>query len=351
MAVLARLRQTSFAISKHAGFTGVVGGTHWRQQRLLILCYHGVSIADEHEWDPGLYVSPATLARRCEILRRAGCTVLPLDEGITRLYAGDLPPRAVALTFDDGYQDFALKAHPVLWQFGYPATVYVPTQRVIENFPIAHLLVGYALWKRRCMAFDGRGIPGLERVFDLRSPAERRAVLDALVVRFTSERLGPAGKDAVTREVLSRLALDYQAIVASGLLRLMTADQLRALTSRNVTFELHTHAHRTPHDPEAFREQVTENRRHLEAITGVPTRHFCYPSGVYRPSYPGVLAAEGVRSATTCDPDMASRESNPLLLPRFVDTNLVGDVEFEAWVTGAACWLPRRTRLAHPQVA
>jgi hypothetical protein len=72
---------------------------------------------------------------------------------------------------------------------------------------------------------------------------------------------------------------------------------------------------------------------------------------VYRDAYPAVLAAEGIRSATTCDPDMASRESNPLLLPRFVDTQHVADVEFEAWVTGAACWLPRRTRVAHPQVA
>ena len=351
MAVLARLRQTSFALSKHAGLTGVVGGSQWRQERLLILCYHGVSIADEHEWNPGLYVSPETLARRFAILRRAGCTVLPLDEAVTRLYDGTLPPRAVALTFDDGYQDFALRAYPLLQEFGYPSTVYVPTQRVLENLPIAHLLVSYALWKRRDGAFDGRGIAGVDRVFDLRDAGERGAVLKALLARFKAEAVGPTGKDLIARAIVARLDLDYDAMVASGLLRLMTAPQIRAMAGSTVAFELHTHAHRTPEDPEAFRQQVLVNRARLEAITGLPARHFCYPSGVYRASYPAVLASEGVRSATTCDPDVASRESNPLLLPRFVDTEMVRDVEFEAWITGAACWLPRRTRLAHPQVA
>jgi peptidoglycan/xylan/chitin deacetylase (PgdA/CDA1 family) len=346
MAVLSRLRQTSFALSKRAGLTGVVGGTQWRQERLLILCYHGVSIDDEHEWDPGLYVSAATLARRLAILRETGCTVLDLDDAVTRLYAGDLPPRAVALTFDDGYQDFARRAYPLLREFGYPATVYVPTQRVVENFPIPHLLLGYALWKRRDRTFDGH---------DLRDPRARAAVARRLLARLRGEGLGPAGKDQIAREVIARLGLEYDALFEAGILRLMTADQLRALgadrTGPRIAFELHTHAHKTPEDPEQFRREVFENRRRLEAVTGVPARHFCYPSGVYRPSYPAVLAAEGVRSATTCDPDIASRDSHPLLLPRFVDTNLVGDVEFEAWVTGAACWLPRRTRVAHPRVA
>jgi peptidoglycan/xylan/chitin deacetylase (PgdA/CDA1 family) len=349
--ILARLRQTSFSLSKRAGLTEAVGSTQWRQERLLILCYHGVSIDDEHEWNPGLYISPATLARRLAILKKTGCTVLPLEDAVTRLYSGTLPPRTVVLTFDDGYEDFARKAHPLLRQYEYPATVYVPTQRVIENFPVAHLLLSYVLWRRRARPFDARGIAGLDGVYDLRDAAARADVLQRILQRFAQEGLGPARKDAIVRTAVARLDMDYQHLIDAGILRLMSPDRLRSLSGEGVSFELHTHTHKTPEDAEEFRRQVVRNRQALEAITGRAARHFCYPSGVYRPSYPAVLASEGVVSATTCDPDMASRESNALLLPRFVDTSLVGDVEFEAWVTGAACWLPRRTRVAHPQVA
>ena len=67
------------------------------------------------------------LQRRLEVLRRLDCSVLPLGEALARLYRGELPPRAVALTFDDGYFDFKARALPLLRRFGYPATVYVTT--------------------------------------------------------------------------------------------------------------------------------------------------------------------------------------------------------------------------------
>ena len=71
--------------------------TGWRRCRLLILCYHGISLEDEHECDPRLYMSPELLRKRFEYLKKVRANVLPLGEAIERLYAGDLPPCAVAL--------------------------------------------------------------------------------------------------------------------------------------------------------------------------------------------------------------------------------------------------------------
>jgi len=85
-------------------------------------------------------------------------------------------------------------------------------------------------------------------------------------------------------------------------------------------------------------------------ITGARATHLCYPSGVYRAAYLPALRREGIVSATTCDPGMVARTADPLLLPRFVDTSRVSDIEFEGWVTGIASCLPRRTRRAHPAV-
>jgi peptidoglycan/xylan/chitin deacetylase (PgdA/CDA1 family) len=296
-------------------------------------------------------VSPDTLARRLAILRRSRCDVLALDEALERLAAGTLPDRAVALTFDDGYYDFQARALPLLQGHGYPATVYLATGRCEHNLPIVQLFLSYVLWKSRDATLDGRGIPGLGGCHPLRTEADRDAVVRSFLRGAYRGRLGAHGKDAGAREVTERLGLDYGVLLASRVLRLMTPDEVRANAAHPlVDFQLHTHHHRTPDDVSEFVREVRENRSRLEALTGRPARHFCYPSGVYREAYLPALTREGVVSATTCDPGIASRNTDPLLLPRFVDTEYITDIEFEAWVTGTACWLPRRTRKAHAAV-
>src|SRR5262245_56690663 len=146
---VAALKTALFTCASAAGVSGRFANTAWRSRRLLILCYHGVSLGDEHEWNPTLYISPRTLTCRLDALRRLGCTVLSLSEGIDRLYEERLPKRAVVLTFDDGYYDFKAKAVPLLEERGYPATVYVTTERWTGDVSIDHLRTSYLSWRSR----------------------------------------------------------------------------------------------------------------------------------------------------------------------------------------------------------
>src|SRR5579862_8925819 len=119
-----------------------------RKNSLVILCYHGISLRDEHEWAGGLYVTPGFFRRRLEFLRDWNANVLPLAEGLTRLREGTLPPRSVVLTFDDGFYDFYAHAFPALREFEYPCTVYLTTWYTRHRVPIFNLVVNYLLWKR-----------------------------------------------------------------------------------------------------------------------------------------------------------------------------------------------------------
>src|SRR5437016_945093 len=142
-----------------AGFRAVgglkwVAASGWRRQRLLILCYHGVSLQDEHEWAPELFVTPAFLRRRFEMLRDRGYMVLPLGEAVHNLRRGTLPPRSVVLTFDDGFHDFFAAAAPLLEEFGYPATNYMTSYYCVHQRPIPTVTLRYLLWCARAQALE-----------------------------------------------------------------------------------------------------------------------------------------------------------------------------------------------------
>jgi peptidoglycan/xylan/chitin deacetylase (PgdA/CDA1 family) len=137
--------------------------------------------------------------------------------------------------------------------------------------------------------------------------------------------------------------VDYGDLLRRRILQLMSPQEIAELAATQITFELHTHRHRTPRDRSLFTREIQDNRSALEAITNTRTTHFCYPSGDYDPMFLPWLAEQGIVSATTCDPGLASARSQPLLLRRFVDTTGQTSLEFEGWLTGAASLMSLRT--------
>ena len=343
VSVLKSLKRRTLSAARGTGILSLARASSWRGRRLLILGYHGVSTADEHEWDGELYVPPELLRGRFVALRDGGYQVLPLGDAVRRLYEGTLPARAVALTFDDGAYDFLTQAYPLLREFGYPATVYLTTYYSQYQRPVFNTMLRYLLWKARGKTLDVQGIADDGAPMPLATQTERGAAFHAIAERCARTGLSGVEKNDVLADVAGRLGIDYDAMLAGRFLHLMSPDEVAGLDPDLADVQLHTHRHRVPPEAAAFEREIVDNRRAIAAMTGAPdATHFCYPSGVTNPSFPGWLRSLGVVSATTCFPGIASRDSDPLLLPRLIDTVNVATVEFEGWLTGASAFLPQR---------
>lgn len=339
--MLKTLKRAALRSAQKTGAFRIAARSGWRQSRLLILCYHGISLDDEHEWNPNLYMPPAAFEQRLALLKRNGCRVLPLDEAIRKLYDGGLPPNSVALTFDDGNHDFYAKAYPLLRAYGFPATVYLTTWYSEHNQPVFDPACHYLLWKARGRILDGCGF-GVSEQLDLRTPEGVDRARWSLLHFAADRALDGAAKDELLKALAAAVGFDYAELACKRLFHLMSPPEVRELAAAGIDFQLHTHRHRTPPDRDPFIHEVRDNRDRIRALTGRDPVHFCYPSGVCKPEFLPWLAEESIASATTCEPGIASPRSNPLLLPRLVDHGGLNVVEFEGWLCGFSAFLPRR---------
>lgn len=89
---------------------------------IRILFYHRVSREPDE-----LAVTPPRFAAQMAELARAGLAVAGVPAVARALEEGADPATLVGLSFDDGYQDVAEHALPVLEQHGFAATVYIAT--------------------------------------------------------------------------------------------------------------------------------------------------------------------------------------------------------------------------------
>jgi len=288
-----------------------------RNSSLLVLGYHGVSLEDEHLWNGALYLSPETFRSRIEAIRRHRCSVLDLGQALQLLSAGDLPERAVVLTFDDGTCDFHKIVWPILKEYRYPATVYVTTYWMSLGHPVVPVTWSYLFWKaRNSGTFDLGPVLGGRRTYDLRHQAGRDEAVRVLMSFSASEHLDGEQQNAISVKLATMLRLDFDALRSKRILQLMKPEELHELSGNGASVQLHMHRHRSPDSREMFLENLRNNYSYLNQITSTAPSHFCYPNGLYKPQFLPWLREFGVKSATTCDPGLASSKVDPLLLPR-----------------------------------
>lgn len=97
-----------------------------------ILMYHRIEdIAPGSDLYPGMTMSPALFDAQMAHLAEEGFRCLSLGE-VLRCVGGEMeaPPRAVSITFDDGYLDNYRNAWPILEKYGFSATIFLVAEKI-----------------------------------------------------------------------------------------------------------------------------------------------------------------------------------------------------------------------------
>lgn len=280
-----------------------------RRGRLSVLVFHRVLA----EPDP-LFPDEPDACRFDEIMAwiKGWFRVLPLDEAVERLRREDLPARAAAVTFDDGYADNLIQALPVLQKHGLHATFFIATG----------FLDGGRMWndtlietvRRTAAAAIDAGFLGLGEL-PLQSVADKRAALGRLLP--TVKHL-PAGRRA---EAVARLA----ELGAAGLPQdlMLTASQVRALRAAGMGIGAHTvnHPILATLDAAAARREIADSRDFLQGLLREPVGLFAYPNGRrgsdYTAMHRDMVHSLGFRGAFSTHWGVACASCDPYQLPRF----------------------------------
>lgn len=275
--------------------------------RLCVLTYHRILATP----DPLLDEEPDSATFRWQMKVLAECfNVLPLHDAVHMLATERMPPRAVAITFDDGYRSVHDLALPVLREFALPATVFV-TSGCLDAGCMWNDIILEAI----------RAIPGplldLSAVelgmHSLDGEAARKQTLRTLIER--SKYLPPARRLELTG-LLGRLA--QQEMPALMLDREMVVALRRAgieVGGHTVTHPILTRIA----DDMAFGE-IVNNKRDLEDLVGAPLRLFAYPNGKLNDDFDArhihMVREAGYSAAVTTAPWAATGRDDRFAIPR-----------------------------------
>jgi peptidoglycan/xylan/chitin deacetylase (PgdA/CDA1 family) len=276
--------------------------------RVCIINYHRIVAAP----DPLLYSEPSVATFRWQMQLLAECfNVLPLEQALAALDSGRVPPRAVCITFDDGYRSIHDLALPVLREFGLPATVFVTTAYTGSG----------NMWNEKIIESVRRLPAGQLDLSDadlgmraLRTADDRLRLAHELTER--AKYLPPSERNELTQRIEALAG----GVAAEGLM--LTAEMIRAMAGQGIEIGAHTITHPilARLEDEQARFEIAQCKHDLEEISGSPVRYFAYPNGKpgldFDSRHADIARASGYDAAFTTVVRAASARDDRYQLPR-----------------------------------
>ena len=225
-------------VSKKLLYTSGLLGLYHRLRNansLTVVMFHRTLSPEDPRWktcDPDYTLATSWLEQSLAFFRKH-YNVVSLAQVLASRRTGEaLPPRALLITFDDGWADNADYALPALQRAGLPALLFVVADAVGTQQPFFQERL-IAAWRREAVrvAELAAALPAA----DATAPSfeESIAGLRALIARLEA-------LDAGTRE---RVLAPFMAKLDDGLRHMVTVDELHRLEAGGIALGLHGKTH------------------------------------------------------------------------------------------------------------
>lgn len=258
----------------------------WPHNGLLALAYHDIEDSDPNQ----LFVAVRTdlFVAQMQWLRDNGYQPVSVDQILEAHKGGKpLPPKAVLLTFDDGFRSFYTRVFPILKSMGWPA-VWAPVGRWVGTPDDQPVLFG-----------------------DVQSPRERFATWD---------EVREVAKSGLV-EIASHTEDMHHGIPANP----QGNPQPAATTHR---YDAKTHTYETDAAYRArVRKDAEEITRTLRRVTGRSPRVWIWPYGAANGEALDIIRRQGYQVALTLNDGLGSAD-HPMSLPRMLVTDSPNMAEF-----------------------
>lgn len=278
------------------------------KRKLSVLMYH--QVLPEHDFMRPDEITAAIFQQHLQHLT-SNFTLLTLTDALDKLSSGTLPPNAAVMTFDDGYENNASIALPMLQQFGVPATFYIATD----------FLNGGAMWNDKVLEavrrWSGKSIQTTIAGQDYKlaiSDDESRSRAGGELLKIFKYLPLAQRSDAVDK---------FAGSLIEDLTYMMSDAQVRDLFDAGMEIGGHTCSHPILASlPESLAyQQIVTNKSYLEGIVGQPLTSFAYPNGKPRKDYTAetvdLVRRAGYQYAVSTHQGVADNLTDKLQVPRF----------------------------------
>lgn len=314
--------------------------SRWLQARILggalILGYHRIADTTHDEYE--VCVTPKHFAEQMEALSKHACPI-QISELVQCLKAGSVPPKSVAVTFDDGYADNFYEAKPVLEKYAIPATVFVCTGYAGKEFwwdELERLIIlsQAELSALRLEVGEDQFVWDQPGVSPEAGFASRRKYLQALYNFLLA--LDVEDQDWAMNKIRSWANVSFDETTT----RAMAHEELLQLVDGGL-IEIGAHTRHHPMLPrlslERQRDEIVSSKQDLENLLGRRVNGFAYPNGRATDDAKRIVHEAGFAFACTSLHDVVRPAHDLHSLTRFWQKDVDGDkflLGLHLWMKG-----------------